>query len=148
MDDFSLARPAGHLIMGDGSGPDGLAQKDGAKALSRAESGDTATIQLNKPSRTKNLIIESYARYCKEGVGSRRPNWRWLMCFLELPKAKTLCKALVKRLSFSRGSSDDTKSSMTSTRHATCTLARRLPTVYAGRLFLSWRCWSGCRKRL
>ena len=34
MDDFSLARPAGHLIMGDGSGPDGLATKDGAKALS------------------------------------------------------------------------------------------------------------------
>src|SRR5207245_1925684 len=46
------------------------------------------------------------------------------------------------------GSADDTKSSMTSTRHYTCTLARRLPTVYAGRLFLSWRCWSGCRKRL
>ena len=56
--DFSLARPVGHLIMGDGSGPDGLAEKDGAKALSGAESGDTATTQLNKPSRTKNLIIE------------------------------------------------------------------------------------------
>ena len=61
--DFSLACPVGHLIMGDGSGPDGLAEKDGAKALSRAESGDTATIQLNKPSRTKNLIIEFNA--CK-----------------------------------------------------------------------------------
>ena len=58
MDDFSLARPAGHLIMGDGSGPDGLAKKDGAKALSGAESVDTATTQLDKPSRTKNLIIE------------------------------------------------------------------------------------------
>src|SRR5262245_4867473 len=58
-DDFSLARPAGHLIMGDGSGPDGLATKDGAKALSRAESVDTATTQLDTPSRTKNLIIES-----------------------------------------------------------------------------------------
>src|SRR5215475_9882394 len=90
----------------------------------------------------------SYARYCKEGVGSRRPNWRWLMCFLELPKAHTSCKAFVKRLSLSWGSSDDTKSSMTSTRHSTCTFDRRLPTVYAGRLFLSWRCWSGCRKRL
>jgi len=44
--------------MGDGSGPDGLAEKDGAKALSGAESGDTATTQLDKPSRTKNLIIE------------------------------------------------------------------------------------------
>jgi hypothetical protein len=33
MDDFSLARPAGHLIMEDGSGPDGLAKRDGAKAL-------------------------------------------------------------------------------------------------------------------
>jgi len=58
MDDFSLARPAGHLIMGDGSGPDGLAKKDGAKALSGAESVDTATTSLDKPSRTKNLIIE------------------------------------------------------------------------------------------
>jgi hypothetical protein len=58
MDDFSLARLAGHLIIGDGSGPDGLAKKDGAKALSGAESVDTATTQLDKPSRTKNLIIE------------------------------------------------------------------------------------------
>ena len=58
MDDFSLARPAGHLIMGDGSGPHGLARKDGAKALSGAESVDTATTPLDKPSRTKNLSIE------------------------------------------------------------------------------------------
>jgi hypothetical protein len=58
MDDFSLARPAGHLIMGDGSGPDGLATKDGAKALSGAESVDTATTQVGKASRTKNLITE------------------------------------------------------------------------------------------
>src|SRR5262245_31479358 len=57
-DDFSLARPAGHLRMGDGSGPDGLAEKDGAKSLSGAESGDTATTPLDKPSRTKNLITE------------------------------------------------------------------------------------------
>jgi len=60
MDDFSLARPAGHLIMEDGSGPDGLAKRDGAKALFGAESGDTATTPLNKPPRTKNLITESY----------------------------------------------------------------------------------------
>ena len=58
MDDCSLARSAGHLIMGDGSGPDGLAKRDGAKALSGAESGDTATTPLDKPSRTKNLITE------------------------------------------------------------------------------------------
>jgi len=58
MDDFSLARPAEPLIMRDGSGPDGLATKDGAKALSGAASVDTATTQLDKPSRTKNLIIE------------------------------------------------------------------------------------------
>ena len=61
MEDFSLARPAGHRIMGDGSGPDGLAKKDGAKALSRAESIDTATTQVGKPSRTINLIIECSA---------------------------------------------------------------------------------------
>src|SRR5215813_4105465 len=92
--------------------------------------------------------MTSSARYFKYGVGSSRPNWRWLICFLELPKAKTSCKAFVKRLRFSCGLSDDTTSSMTSIRHSTCTLARRLPTVYAGRLFLSWRCWSGCRNRL
>ena len=58
MDDFSLTRPVGHLIMGDGSWPDGLATKDGTKALSGAASVDTATTQLDKPSRTKNSIIE------------------------------------------------------------------------------------------
>jgi hypothetical protein len=48
--------------MGDGSGPDGLATKEGAKALSRAESVDPATTQLDTPSRTKNLIIEYIVR--------------------------------------------------------------------------------------
>jgi hypothetical protein len=33
------------------------------------------------------------ARYFKEGVGSSRPNWRWIMCFLERPKANTSCNA-------------------------------------------------------
>ena len=61
MDDFSLARPVGHLIMGAGSGPNGLAEKDGAQVLSGAASLDTATTQLDKPSRTKNLIIEIMA---------------------------------------------------------------------------------------
>src|SRR5262245_27435698 len=71
--DFSLARPVGHLIMGDGSGPAGLVEKDGAKALSGAESGDTATTQLNKPSRTKNLIIE----YKAPTKGNFEPlNWQ------------------------------------------------------------------------
>ena len=68
MDDFSLARPVGHLIMWDGSGPDGLAEKDGAKALSGAESVDTATTQLDKPSRTKNLINE-YIQISSEHAG-------------------------------------------------------------------------------
>ena len=63
-DDLSLARLAGHLIMGDGSGPDGLAKRDGAKALSGAESVDTATTQLGKPSRTENLIIELKCIHC------------------------------------------------------------------------------------
>ena len=58
MDNFSLARPAGQLIMGDGSGPDGLAKKDGAKALSGAASVDTATTQVDKSLRTKSLITE------------------------------------------------------------------------------------------
>ena len=59
MDNLSLARPVGHLIMGDGSGPNGLVEKDGAQALSGAASVDTATTQLDTPSRTKNVIIES-----------------------------------------------------------------------------------------
>src|SRR5262249_26634094 len=72
MDEFSLARPAGHLIMGDGSGPDGLAKKDGAKALSRAASVDTATTQVDKPSRIINLIIEYTALHSFRCGGLRR----------------------------------------------------------------------------
>src|SRR5882724_11370176 len=45
--------------------------------------------------------MTSRVRYFREGVGSSRPNWRWIMCFLERPKANTSCKAVVKRLSFS-----------------------------------------------
>jgi hypothetical protein len=65
--------------MGDGSGPDGLAKKDGAKALSGAESGDTATTQVGKPSRTKNLIteyqvfFETWLRMCKNIGQAGRP---------------------------------------------------------------------------
>src|SRR5262249_23266356 len=80
--------------------------------------------------------MTSSARYFKEGVGSSRPSWRWLICFVEHPKANTSCRALVKRCRRLWGASEDTKSSMTSTRHSTCTFALRLPTVYAGRLFL------------
>src|SRR5205823_8143539 len=47
------------------------------------------------------LRMTSSARYFKEGVGARRPNWRWIMCFLEWPKANTWCKACVKRCSCS-----------------------------------------------
>ena len=64
MDDFSLKRPAEHLIMGDGSGPDGLAKKDGAKALSGAKSVDTATTQLDKPVKNKKLDHRVH-RKCK-----------------------------------------------------------------------------------
>src|SRR4029453_2712341 len=45
--------------------------------------------------------MTSPARYFKEGVGSSRPNWRWIMCFLERLKANTSCKAVAKRVSFS-----------------------------------------------
>ena len=45
--------------------------------------------------------MPSCARYFKEGVGSSRPNWRWIMCFLERPKANTSCNACVKLWSFS-----------------------------------------------
>ena len=45
--------------------------------------------------------MTSSARYFKKGVGSSRPNWRWIMCFLERPKANTSCKAWVKRFSCS-----------------------------------------------
>lgn len=45
--------------------------------------------------------MTSCARYFKAGVGSSRPNWRWIMCFVERPKTNTSCKALVKRWSLS-----------------------------------------------
>jgi hypothetical protein len=40
--------------------------------------------------------MTSSARYFKEGVGSSRPNCRWIICFLECPKVNTSCRALVK----------------------------------------------------
>ncbi len=30
--------------------------------------------------------MTSFARYFKEGVGSSRPNWRWIMCFFSILK--------------------------------------------------------------
>jgi len=45
--------------------------------------------------------MTSGARYFKAGVGSSRPNWRWIMCFVERPKTNTSWKAVVKRLSLS-----------------------------------------------
>ena len=45
--------------------------------------------------------MTSCARYFKAGVGSSRPNGRWIMCFVERPKTNTSWKALVKRLSVS-----------------------------------------------
>jgi hypothetical protein len=81
--------------------------------------------------------MTSRARYFKEGVGSSRPHWRWLMCFWERLQANTSWKAVAKRVSFSCGAADDTNSSRTSTRHSTGPCARRLPTVYAGSLLLS-----------
>jgi hypothetical protein len=65
--------------MEDGSGPDGLAKRDGAKALFGAESGDTATTPLNKPPRTKNLITESYE-----------------LARIFHKKAQTSCKSLIE----------------------------------------------------
>src|SRR6516225_5516499 len=92
---------------------------------------------------TGTFRMTSSARYFKEGVGSSRPSWRWILCFLERLKANTACRALVKCCKRLWGASEDTKSSMTSTKLSTCTCALRLPTVYAGRLFLSWASWAG-----
>lgn len=91
--------------------------------------------------------MTSWARYFKAGGGSSRPHWRWLMGVLACPKANPSGNACVPRLRLAGGWSDDPRSPMTSTRHATGTGARRRPTVYAGRLFLRWRGWAGCRKR-
>src|SRR5262245_1625843 len=87
--------------------------------------------------------MTSSARSFKEGVDASRPSWRWIMCFLERPKANTSCRAVVKCCRRLWGASEDTKSSMTSTRHSTCTFDLKLTTVYAGRLFLSWASWAG-----
>jgi len=45
--------------------------------------------------------MTSSARYFKKGVGSSRPHWRWIMGFVEGPKANTSCKAWVKCFSLS-----------------------------------------------
>src|SRR6516164_9463069 len=65
---------------------------------------------------TGTFRMTSSARYFKEGVGSSRPSWRWILCFLERLKANTACRALVKCCKRLWGASEDTKSSMTSTK--------------------------------
>jgi cysteinyl-tRNA synthetase len=96
--------------------------------------------QIDKPGMFR---MTSPARYFNEGVGASRPHCRWIIGFLERLKVNTSCTACVKRSRCSCGASDDMRVSMTLTRHSTCTFARRLPTVYAGRLRLNWACWSG-----
>jgi len=70
------------------------------------ESPDSLTIynsifKLFQIDITGMFRMTSRARYFKEGVDSSRPNWRWIMCFLEWLKANTSCKAVAKRVSFS-----------------------------------------------
>ena len=67
----------------------------------RALSGIYSILKFFQVDITGMFRMTSSARYFKEGVGSSRPNWRWIMCFLERPKANTSCKALVKRFSLS-----------------------------------------------
>jgi hypothetical protein len=45
--------------------------------------------------------MTSSTRYFKEGVGSSRPNCRWIICLVDRPRANTSWRALVKRLSVS-----------------------------------------------
>jgi hypothetical protein len=40
------------------------------------------------------FFMTSYARYFKDGVGSRRPSWRCTGCFWDRSMAKTICQAL------------------------------------------------------
>src|SRR5713101_8527586 len=65
------------------------------------ESPDHSILKFFQVDITGMFRMTSCARYFKAGVGSSRPNWRWIMCFVERPKTNTSCKALVKRLSLS-----------------------------------------------
>src|SRR4029453_5051363 len=60
-----------------------------------------STLKFFQVDITGMFRMTSCARYFKAGVGSSRPNWRWIMCFVERPKTNTSCKALVKRWSLS-----------------------------------------------
>ena len=61
----------------------------------------TSILKFFQVDITGMFRMTSCARYFKAGVGSSRPNWRWIMCFVERPKTNTSCKALVKRWSLS-----------------------------------------------
>src|SRR5216684_3350866 len=72
--------------------------KAGADLASLSENSILKFFQVDS---TGMFRMTSSARYFKKGVGSSRPNWRWIMCFVERPKANTSCTAWVKRFSFS-----------------------------------------------
>src|SRR4029434_10377548 len=61
----------------------------GYSSVKTVRSIDNSVIKFFQVDITGMVRMTSSARYFNAGVGSRRPNWRWLMCFLELPKAKT-----------------------------------------------------------
>ena len=69
--------------------------------IERALEHDNSIFKLFQIDITGMFRMTSRARYFKEGVDSSRPNWRWIMCFLEWLKANTSCKAVAKRVSFS-----------------------------------------------
>ena len=48
----------------------------------RSTKGFNSILKFFQVDITGIVRMTSCARYFKEGVGSRRPNWRWIMCFL------------------------------------------------------------------
>jgi len=80
-----------------GRAEDVITKRSAAYEAAKAEAEDSV-FKFFQVDITGIVRMTSYARYFKEGVGSSRPNWRWIMCFLERPKAKHLVQRLRETL--------------------------------------------------
>ena len=86
--------------------------------------------------------MTSSARYFKEGVGSSRPKWRWIICSWSV-EGKHLVQGVGEVLQAALWIIGRHQVLKDIDQALGLHVCLRLPTVYAGRLFLSWASWSG-----
>src|SRR5262249_55209507 len=65
------------------------------RGLRKLLCGKHSILKFFQVDSTGMFRMTSSARYFKKGVGSSHPNGRWIMCFLERPKANISCRLLL-----------------------------------------------------